>query len=277
MKISRATSFSLAAAFVPLVLLLDGPGLARQATLGLATAALVAFLVVRFEVPPRQILCAIAVATLGEIVLSIGWGLYDYRHALIPLYVPAGHGLFYLLAVVTARQPWLVRRRQSVKYFIVAAGSIAAFIGLAYGDQLGFLWWIACAMILWRSQHALVMSSCIVYTSALEILGTTLGNWHWTATVPFLGIGAGNPPVGVGILYITLDVIVIAMTGYLRLPAIFLGRFNMSRRSLPALKRMFFEAGMVIFSFVRGLRPSRALRWVTLKLPRPGMAQRSPR
>ena len=38
------------------------------------------------------------------------------------------------------------------------------------------------------------------------------------------------------------------------------GEFTISRRSLPALKRTFFDAGMVIFSFVRGLRPSRALR-----------------
>jgi hypothetical protein len=45
---------------------------------------------------------------------------------------------------------------------------------------------------------------------------------------------------------------------------------------LPALKRTFFEAGMLIGSLVRGLRPSRALRSVTMKLPRPGIAQRSP-
>src|SRR5207237_7243917 len=55
-------------------------------------------------------------------------------------------------------------------------------------------------------------------------------------------------------------------------------RFTLSesRRSFPALKRTFFDAGMVIFSFVRGLRPSRALRCETEKLPRPGIAQRSP-
>src|SRR5712692_10530075 len=55
------------------------------------------------------------------------------------------------------------------------------------------------------------------------------------------------------------------------------GAFTASRRSLPALKRTFFDAGMLIFSLVRGLRPSRALRWLTAKLPRPGIAQRSPR
>ena len=55
------------------------------------------------------------------------------------------------------------------------------------------------------------------------------------------------------------------------------GAFTDSLRSLPALKRTFFDAGMVIFSLVRGLRPSRALRCETEKLPRPGMAQRSPR
>src|SRR4051794_215205 len=56
----------------------------------------------------------------------------------------------------------------------------------------------------------------------------------------------------------------------------FLATLIASRRSLPALKRTFFDAGMVIFSFVRGLRPSRAFRWLTEKLPSPGTAQRSP-
>src|SRR5436853_6050406 len=59
-------------------------------------------------------------------------------------------------------------------------------------------------------------------------------------------------------------------------PFAFFGALIESRRSLPALKRTFFDAGMVIFSLVRGLRPSRALRWLTEKLPRPGTAQRSP-
>jgi hypothetical protein len=53
--------------------------------------------------------------------------------------------------------------------------------------------------------------------------------------------------------------------------------FTASRRSLPALKRTLFDAGIVIFSFVRGLRPSRAFRCETAKLPSPGIAQRSPR
>src|SRR4051794_36420654 len=64
-------------------------------------------------------------------------------------------------------------------------------------------------------------------------------------------------------------------------PAYFLPRpfftLSASRRSFPALKRTFFDAGMVIFSFVRGLRPSRALRADTAKLPSPGIEQRSPR
>ena len=40
----------------------------------------------------------ILVATTGECVLSLGWGLYRYRNAVIPLYVPFGHGIFYALA-----------------------------------------------------------------------------------------------------------------------------------------------------------------------------------
>ena len=83
------------------VLLLDAPGLPTQLGLSLATFIFLFAFVRHLPVDPRQVICAILVATLGEIVLSLGWGLYSYQHALIPLYVPPGHGLFYTLAAAS--------------------------------------------------------------------------------------------------------------------------------------------------------------------------------
>src|SRR5438874_322026 len=81
-----------AALYIPALLLADTPGVIPQLALGLATVAFLAVFARRSEVETRQIICAILVATTGEIVLSLGWGLYTYRNALIPLYVPFGHG-----------------------------------------------------------------------------------------------------------------------------------------------------------------------------------------
>src|SRR5258708_36867285 len=93
------------AAFMAVVLRVDRDGLANQLALGLATGAFVWFFARRSDVPWRQVVCAILVATTGEGVLSLGWGLYSYRHFLIPLYVPPGPALFYLLAPDSPGRP----------------------------------------------------------------------------------------------------------------------------------------------------------------------------
>ncbi|TAK06718.1 MAG: hypothetical protein EPO39_08160, partial [Candidatus Manganitrophaceae bacterium] len=72
---------SSALAFMTAVLLLDRPGIIAQTSLGLATAAFLWFFVWKAELDPRQILVTIAIATTGEVILSMGWGLYIYKNA----------------------------------------------------------------------------------------------------------------------------------------------------------------------------------------------------
>lgn len=195
------------------VLLFDGPGMPRQLTLCAATAAFLWFFVRYLGVDSKQVLTAIAVATLGEVVLSLGWGLYSYQHALIPLYVPPGHGLFYTLAAVSAQQEWLRRREAIITRGVLVAGSFIALLSLiAFRDTWGFLWWLGTLALIRRSRNQLLLSTCFVYTILLEWAGTWNGNWLWAAEVPFLGLHSANPPAGVGILYILLDLIVVSLT-----------------------------------------------------------------
>ena len=42
-------------------------------------------------------------ATLGEIFLSLVWGLYEYRLANVPLFVPPGHALLFMLGRLIAQ------------------------------------------------------------------------------------------------------------------------------------------------------------------------------
>ena len=197
------------ALFVSVLLLLDGEGLARQAGLSVATCGFLILLARRFGVDGRQIVCAILVATAGEIVLSLGWGLYSYQHALIPLYVPPGHGLFYAMAVIAARQRALQKHESSIVAVVLLAGTAGALASLFFlRDVWGALWWSLVALFLLRGHNRLLLASCVVLTTALEWMGTTIGNWQWAAEVPFLGLPAGNPPAGVAILYVVLDSIV---------------------------------------------------------------------
>jgi hypothetical protein len=154
---------------------------------------------------------------VGEVVLSIGWGLYSYRFTtLIPLYVPLGHGLFYTLAAGSARQRWVRQHANSILAAVLAGGSvIAAASFLLLRDQWGLVWWIVAAFLIARSQSRLLLSLCCTYTMLLEWAGTRIGNWRWTAEVPLVGLHSANPPSGVGILYVLLDLITVSLCVWL--------------------------------------------------------------
>ena len=200
------------AAFIPSLLLIDRDGIAAQLAFSAVTFAFVFGFTYRSRVPRVQILCAILVATLAEMFLSLVWGLYTYKHFIIPLYVPPGHGLFYALAADTAQQPGLRRREAVIAARVFGAGTIIGIVSLAvFHDTWGFLWWLVVLLLVRSSRNKLMLSACFVYTTYLEWVGTAIGNWRWNPYVPFVGLHSANPPAGVGILYITLDIIVVAL------------------------------------------------------------------
>jgi hypothetical protein len=201
------------AVFMTTLLLIDRDGVPQQLALGVSTAVFLWAFARRSDVEPRQIITAIIVASCGEIVLSLGWGLYSYKHFLIPLYVPPGHGLFYALAADTANQPAIRKWSKPITRFVMIFGSAYAVLALAIAhDAWGFLWWLTALALIVRSRNQLMLSACFIYTIILEWTGTAIGNWQWTADVPFVHLHSANPPAGVGLLYILLDLIVVAVT-----------------------------------------------------------------
>lgn len=203
------------AAYVPLVLLLDGPGLLTQLTLG-ATTAVFLFAATRGgPVPAPPIVTAIVVAAAGECLLSLGWGLYSYRNALIPIYVFFGHGIFYALAAESAQQPALQRIAPMITRGVLVAGSVMSVSGLLlFNDEWGLIWWLVAAALIALAQNSLLLSTCFVYTMLLEWAGTAIGNWRWAPEVPYAGVTSANPPSGVGLLYVLLDMMVVAITAW---------------------------------------------------------------
>src|SRR5260370_5212546 len=201
------------ALFSAVLLLIDQDGVLPQIALGSATAAFLWLFARRSGIQPRQIVCSIIVASIGEIVLSLGWGLYTYRHAVIPLYVPPGHGLVYALAADTARQDRLRRRAAILTRVVLVGGSAIALVSLVLRRDLwGFLWWVGALVLIGRSRNQLLLSACFVFTILLEWSGTAIGNGHWAAEVPFVGLHSANPPAGLAILYILPDLIPFPLT-----------------------------------------------------------------
>ena len=68
--------------------------------------------------PDDQMALAVCIlyATLGEIFLSLVWGLYEYRLANVPLFVPPGHALLFMLGRILAE-----RAGQWIEWFVAAS------------------------------------------------------------------------------------------------------------------------------------------------------------
>jgi hypothetical protein len=145
-------------------------------------------------------------ATLGEIFLSLVWGLYEYRLANIPLFVPPGHALLFMLGTILA-----ARLKDWINWAVPLAA--APFIGmlLVTGagtlDALLYLLFLLC-MLFGRAPR--LYAVMFVVALAMEIYGTLLGNWAWGAEVPWLGLTATNPPLAAGAFYCVLDLLVVA-------------------------------------------------------------------
>lgn len=155
-----------------------------------------------------QLFTMIAVATAFECLGSVIWGLYRYRLDNLPMYVPPGHGLFYLAALRAARLPALRAHSRAAVATVLAASGLAALYGAAFSptpDYLGLLCWFLFAWFVLRTSDPLFFAVSFAFTMALEYYGTVLGTWRWGESVPYVGLSAGNPPSAVGAGYCIID------------------------------------------------------------------------
>jgi hypothetical protein len=183
-----------------------GAGLAEQRLLGVATWALLGVLLLAEDALTRlQVGVVVLYATLIEYTFAGGFGVYVYRleesgvarhwFDQVPAFVPPGHGLVYLAALL------LGRRAPKVAVPLAACGvSLYAVWGLTLGprlDVLGALWAACLLWFLFRGRAPKVYAAAFLVVSFLEILGTRLGTWAWQPTDPITGwVAMGNPPSG---------------------------------------------------------------------------------
>jgi len=154
------------------------------------------------------LLACLAIATAGEIFLSLVWGLYQYRLGNIPLFVPPGHVLlFYLGTRIAERIP-------STAVSWIAALAAAAIAALAWSgrDTLGPLLFALFLLCLWISPSRKLYATMFVLSAAMELYGTWIGNWAWSREVPWLGLTTLNPPLAAGAFYCVLDLLVVSST-----------------------------------------------------------------
>jgi hypothetical protein len=222
MSVRGSLAYALAfAGFVAIALPLDrATSTAQQAMLGLAAWA---FLAVALRLQPAavrvQVATLVVLATALEVIGSIVWGAYRYRLENLPLYVPAGHGLFYLAALRVASLPILERHARRIVIAVTAGATLWMLYGLArppLPDLLGFVTWAIFIRFILRGRYPLLYALSFAMTTALELYGTGLGIWRWAPVLPGLMLPAGNPPTGIGAGYAAMDALTRRIVGRIR-------------------------------------------------------------
>jgi hypothetical protein len=159
----------------------------------------------------RVLVLATVISGVGEVFLSLVWGLYDYQFRNVPLFVPLGHALLMTLGILVARE---LRARLALAQCFVAVVSLCACAWALYvwqtnldrfGVVLFGLFVVCIAVGLARTLYAVMF----VLALSMELYGTALGNWTWEPTAPWVHLSAMNPPFSAGAFYCALDLIVL--------------------------------------------------------------------
>ncbi len=158
-----------------------------------------------------NLVICVVYATLGEIFLSLVWGLYEYRGGNIPLFVPPGHALLFALGV------WLAPRLSAWITWAVPLVAAPLVMALAWfgTDTLGLPLFALLLLCMAASTARKLYAVMFILALAMEILGTALGNWIWNPEVPGLGLSTLNPPLAAGAFYCVLDLLVVGTASLL--------------------------------------------------------------
>jgi hypothetical protein len=179
-----------------------------QLAVSAAAWVMFALLWMRCDGARRQALVAcLAFATVGEMFLSLVWGLYQYRLGNIPLFVPPGHVLLFFLGTQIAD-----RLPARAEWWIAAlAAPLVALLAWSGRDTLGPLLYALFLACLWVSPSRRLYATMFVLSLAMELYGTWLGNWVWSPQVPWLELRTVNPPLAAGAFYCVLDLLVVSV------------------------------------------------------------------
>jgi len=188
-------------------------GIAGQLGVSFWTWGLFLLLLARINQELRlPLMLCLVVSTLGEVCLSLFWGLYAYWLNNVPLFVPPGHVLLFALGLTFApRLP---------HWAVILVGAFAAGYGtfafVTSTDTFSVAMTILFLIFMLFGVNRRLYATMFVISLLMELYGTWIGNWTWVPDVPGLPLTSANPPLCVGGLYCALDLCVVNADRVLR-------------------------------------------------------------
>jgi hypothetical protein len=181
-------------------------GIAGQLAVSVWTWVLFLVLLGRINQQLRlPLMLCLVIATCGECVLSLLWGLYVYWLHNVPLFVPPGHVLLFALGLTFA--PRLPLWATWLTAFSAAGYGLAAFVTSA--DTLSVALAILFLTFMAFGSNPRLYATMFIISLLMELYGTWIGNWVWVPEVPGLPLTSANPPLCVGGIYCALDLFVV--------------------------------------------------------------------
>ena len=176
-----------------------------QRVVVVATWCLFAALFVQAGASRRaMMLLCLVYATGGEVLLSLVWRVYDYRLGNLPLFVPPGHVLLFLLGLAIA--PHISGRM--VQRITGAAALAVTALALSGRDTFSLLLALVFIPSVIFGRERALYATMFVLALVMELYGTWLGNWQWHPQVGSTGLVTLNPPIAAGAFYCALDLLV---------------------------------------------------------------------
>lgn len=151
-----------------------------------------------------EMLTVIALATPMELFFSEVWLIYEYQRDFMPLFVPAGH---YFLFDLGRRGAAQIKENMATPILLPFIPLVAYGVYTG-GDTSGLVLLLLVFIFTKLGPQPRLYAVMVWAALAMEILGTSLGNWTWASEVPWTGLTAWNPPLLVGVFYCFGDLLV---------------------------------------------------------------------
>lgn len=151
---------------------------------------------------------------IGELIFCKLLGMYSYRTADIPLYVPFGHAIVYASGYVLSEIKFFkFHRKLMQRFFMLTFFGIFIFVGIFLNDIFSLVFGTFFFILLRRKKWDTLYYFIAVCVIFIELVGTFFKCWTWVPKT-FGIIPAANPPMGAVFFYAGGDILLAKIVYY---------------------------------------------------------------
>ena len=155
----------------------------------------------------RLMVVMVLLSYIGELIFCKLLGMYAYRTAAIPLYVPFGHAIVYASGFIFAQTKWALQQKRTLKYFFAIFFTLLFLSVWILGNDwfsllFGGLFFVLLKRKRWQNLYYFI-ALCVIF---IELVGTFFQCWTWVPKT-FGLIPTINPPMGAVFFYAGGDVL----------------------------------------------------------------------